>query len=144
MTDVLFRSNDISVGDETAPMPKASNEATTQPIIDIEPPFTNYRSEKNQSYIAKYLGIEEGWDDKNVYGKEINEIEEFFKDKIDRGDIDNSTEAVKETLKKYEKEIGCDKTERMVVKVQKLIAYLSFRRVVDEIERNSKIYGSTR
>jgi len=142
MTDVVFRGMDTPAQGETAPMPKVSHEATTQLTIDVEPPFTNYRGEKDQSYIAKYLGIEEGWNDKNVYGKEIDEIEQYFKDKIGRGDIDNTTEAVKETLKKYEKEIGYDKTERMVVKVQKLIAYLSFRRVVDEIERNSKIYGT--
>lgn len=141
MSDVVFRQSSTESA-EPVEQPTKSNEPTTQRDVEVEVPFTLYRQDKGKSLIAEYFGIEDGWDDKNVYGKEVEEIEQYFEDKIGQGGIENTPKAVKEVLKRYEKAIGYTPEERTVVKVQKLIAYLDFRRVVDGIEKNNQIYGN--
>jgi hypothetical protein len=142
MADVIFR--EAQAPTPVSKVAKPSTDPVTQRNVEIEPPFTFYTKTKNKSYIADYFGIDEGWGDKDAYGGDIDEIETYFKDKVERGHIENTTEAVKTLLKKYEKAIGLDKSERMVVKIAKMIAYLNFRRTVDGIERDSKKYGTTR
>jgi hypothetical protein len=122
--------------------PKPTNGPEVQPEVKVEVPFTLYRADKGKSLIAEHYGIEEGWDDKNVYGKEIDEIEEYFTEKIEKGDIENSPEVIKGLLKKYEADLKLEKEDRTVVKIQKLIAYLDFKKTVDDIVRNNYVYGN--
>jgi hypothetical protein len=61
---------------------------------------------------------------------------------VEDGSMENSTKAVKELLIKAEKDIKTDRSERLVVRIKKIIAYLNFKREVDEVVRNNLIYGN--
>lgn len=143
MTDVTFRSANESV-EEVQPIEPIKNGPTIQRGVKVEPAYTLYESANNgRTYIEEYFGIEDRWDDNEVDGREVDKINEYFKEKIEKGDIANTTEAVKTLLKKYQKRIeDWNESDRLVVKIQKLIAYLDLKKAIDDINKNNRIYGS--
>jgi len=139
MTDVYFNQGDTS-SSEPVEVEVADKGPKTAQDVDIEPAFTLYKSAKNKSYIADYLGLQDDYN-QEAYTEELETIEDYFKGKVEDGSMENSTEAVKDLLKKAEKELKLEKSERMVVRIQKLIAYLKFRQDVDGVIANNKKYG---
>jgi hypothetical protein len=136
-----FRSGSTVTETNTSPeVEVGSNEPTTQRDSDVEPAFTLYESAKNQSFIAEYLGLT-GDGNKEVYENEIQTIENYFKEKVKRGDIENTTDAVKSVLKKAEKDLKFEEEDRTVVKVEKLVAYLKFKLEVEDIMEKNRKYG---
>ncbi len=134
MTDISFRGADVVEPNVSPEVEEASNEPTTQKEMGIEGvPFTLYWQDKGESSLGEYFGISK--DKSGPWKIEFTEIETYFKDKIERGDMENSTEAVSGLLKEYEKKIGLDKFEPTLTKIPKILAYLEFRRKIDDLER---------
>jgi hypothetical protein len=147
MTGVVFRGESVNEPNVSQEQEKASNEPTTQRDSEVEPAFTIYESAKNKNPIGEYYGIEvngktsdgEGTD----YYSDFKAIEKYFREKIERGEIENTQEAVKLLLKKYEKTLEIEKSERLVVKIQKMLAYIKFKEEVDKILADNLKYGRT-
>jgi hypothetical protein len=106
----------------------------------IEVPFLDYRSEHKKSFCADFFELGD-MGNESVYDDDIGEIEGYLKEQIESGKMDNSTQSAKDKLKAMEKLVGYDKTERTVVKMAKLSAYVKFLRDIDNIESHSTKYG---
>ena len=101
----------------------------------VEVPYTEYQKETNQSYVAKRYDLGDTWNDPAGFKGEVGEIESFFKSQIERGKLDNTTKAVETKIKEYEEVAGIDKTERTVMKVAKLAAYIKFLKETQNLEK---------
>lgn len=105
----------------------------------IEVPFLDYRSEHKRPFCADFFELgEQG--NSEVYDDDIGVIEGYLKDLIDKGKMPNDTKIAKEKLKQMEKMVDYDKTERTVVKMAKLAAYVKFLKETDNIESQSNKY----
>jgi len=115
-------------------------------VIDskVEPPYLDYHREKGKPYIADYFGLGELWQDKvGGFKEELDTIDNYVKDEIEQGRLDNSTESVKELLKSIEKQIG-NKTERVTIKIAQMAAFTNFLYKNREIKNNQSKYGGSR
>ena len=106
---------------------------------NIEVPFLDYRSEHKRPFCADFFELGDSGNS-DVYDDDIGQIESYLKDQIDKGKMPNNTNIAREKLKQMEKMIGYDKTERNVVKMAKLAAYVKFLRETDNIESQSSKY----
>jgi hypothetical protein len=106
---------------------------------NIEVPYLDYRSEHKKPFCADFFELGE-FGDNSVYDDDIGEIENYLKKNVESGKMSNSTTAAKDKLKQMEKMVGYDKTERTVVKMAKLAAYVKFLQATDEIESQSNKY----
>ena len=134
----VFRSEQI---DTPVVVPKtASNkEIKVSGDSDVEVPFLDYRSEHKIPFCADFFELgEQG--NSEVYDDDIGEIEGYLKDLIDKGKMPNDTKMAREKIKQMEKMVGYDKTERTVVKMAKLAAYVKFLKETDDIESQSNKY----
>lgn len=117
-----------------APEVKVSGES------NVEVPFLDYRSEHKKPFCADFFELGD-MSNESVYDDDIGEIEDYLKEQIESGKMDNSIQSAKDKLKAMEKLVGYDKTERTVVKMAKLSAYVKFLRDIDNIESHSNKYG---
>lgn len=106
---------------------------------NVEVPFLDYRSEHKRPFCADFFELGDTGNSE-IYDDDIGEIESYLKEQIDKGKMPNNTSIAKEKLKQMEKMIGYDKTERNVVKMAKLAAYVKFLRETDNIESQSNKY----
>lgn len=118
-------------------------ETTVGGETKVSPPFKDYVSQYNHPYTVDYFGLGDTWEQKEGgFGKEVSIIESFIESEIDKGEIPNNIEAVKDVLKKLEKMTGIDKNERPLMKIETLAAYVEFLMKCDKIKFNIKRYGS--
>lgn len=132
MSDTVFRSRTVST-------PSAPVVAPSDPKVlgnsSVEVPYTEYQRETNESYVAKRYDLGDTWNDPAGFKEEVGQIEKFFKGEIERGKLDNTTKAVEAKIKEYEQVAGIDKTERTVMKIAKLAAYVKFLRETQNLEK---------
>jgi hypothetical protein len=139
--DVVVRTR-IEQPEQTE-LPKPTGKEIVTPKEDgVEVPFTDYELTKHKPYTADYFDIGPLWEDKvGGFKPEMLEIENYITNKIKQGQIDNTVKAVKEFYKKVEKLSGIDKTERTVVRIAKMAAYIKFMNESDGINKNNTKYG---
>jgi len=129
----------------------------TEPTVDIKTeakdkttvstdktivPYKDYESENGRPFVAEYYKLGDTWNDPNGgFSKEISLIQEFFNDRIEKGELPNNVEAIKEALKKMEKITNIDKNERPIVKIEVVSEYVKFLRNCDKIKFNLARYG---
>jgi hypothetical protein len=133
-----FRSAQVSTP-TVVPKTVKNNDLKVSGDSNVEVPFLDYRSEHKRPFCADFFELGELGND-NVYEDDIGQIESYLKDLIDKGKMPNDTNIAKEKLKQMEKMIGYDKTERKVVKMAKLAAYVKFLKETDDIESQSSKY----
>lgn len=135
-TNTNFRS---APSDTPYEAPKAPKDIKVGGESDIEVPYLDYRSEHKRPFCADFFELgEQG--NSEVYEDDIGVIEDYMKGLIDKGKIPNDTKMVREKIKQMEKMVGYDKTERTVVKMAKLAAYVKFLKETDNIESQSNKY----
>jgi len=148
MTDIVFRGKSVNEPNVSQEQESPSNEPTTQRDGQVPAAFTIYESATGKNPVGEYYGYDvssKSQDSEGTnYYTDFKEIEDFFKEKVDSGEIENTKEAVDSLLKKYEKLLGIEKSERIVVKLQKMVAYLKFKKEVDEIGKNILKYGGNK
>lgn len=106
-----------------------------QPMVgrnDIEPPFTDYESAHGHPFIVDHYELGDTWKEKmGGFFPEVTEITSYLMRQIGAKEIDNSNEAVKETIKKLERIANVKKSDRVVTKIAKVAAYVEFLNKVD-------------
>jgi hypothetical protein len=139
--DLVFRTKQApAVVEPMKPIQKGA-----EPLSDseIEPPYLDYEREKHQPYLVDYFNLGEYWQDKvGGFEKEIGTINNYIKDEIEQGRLDNSVEAVNAALKKIEKLAGFDKTERTTIKIAQMAAFTEFLYKTRDIKQNQYKYGN--
>lgn len=138
MTNTVFRSAQAPTT-QSVPQTVDSKDTLVSGESSIEVPFLDYRSEHKRPFCADFFDLGD-IGNSEVYSDDIGEIESYLKDQVDKGKMTNSISTAKEKLKQMEKMIGYDKTERTVVKMAKLAAYVKFLRETDNIESQSNKY----
>lgn len=140
MTSTTFKQlNNESAKTEILPKGK---DQPNQPVVEVEPPFLDYHSQKGKPLSVEYFELGDTWKLSDGFEKEITDIEEYFKEEVESGEIANSPKAVKNELKKIEKLLGLKDEERTVMRVGKVAAYIRFLLETKGLEMNVKRYGS--
>ena len=141
MSDTVFR-NPVDTSSQAAPTiegkPQAEEHASS-----IEGPYTDYAKLHNHPYIVDHYDLGSLWEIDGVYTNEVKTIEKYLSHCIDLG-MANDIKAVQESLKKIERMSGIEKTDRTVVKVGKVAAYIRFLNETENIKTNAIKYGTTR
>lgn len=131
MSDSTFRSKitptaaQVEAGKEK---PMGSPDTTPSSLTDhVEVPYTEYRSQNDKPYLVDHYEIGDTWQDGDGgFEYEVNTIDRYLNDKIESGLIDNKVGAIKEVIKKLEKQCGVNKEDRTVSKIAKMSAYAEF------------------
>lgn len=143
----------FKVAKTTAPQTATDSGATTKKTDSsvsadnaaIEVPYLDYERSEGRPFTAEYFNLGDTWDEPmGGYPKEIGVIEGYFEKKINEGEIANSSEAVKEELKKMLKFTGINKEERNVIKIETIAAYIKFLSTREEIKKNLRRYSNAR
>lgn len=127
----VFREAQEPTKQQEAPLSKPVEQVGT-PIETHAPDLlATYRDDMGKPYVAEYLGVNNVWDqDKNLQ-RDVEEIEGYLQEQVKSGSVDNSTKAGKEFLKNLERQAGLSRYESGAQRIQKLLAYIDFKRVVN-------------
>ena len=109
--------------------PKMGDGSTSEKS-NVEVPYTEYRMENKVPYTAKYLGIENVWDSKEMES-DISEIEDYLNELVTKGELDNTTETVGKKLKSIEKMANIDQMESKGERVIKLSSFIKYLKLLD-------------
>lgn len=139
MVDTTFRTPIKAVEETPEIMPER---ADSKPSLDNES-FLGYEMETQKPYLSEYFNVQETWNEPLAGFKEdFDVIDSYFKDKINHGEMEDTVEAVKEKLKWIEKMVNIDKTERTVMKIEKIKAFIRFLKETDLIKVNGAKYAT--
>jgi hypothetical protein len=106
--------------------------------------LATFHESTGKPYVAKYLGIEDIWDEPETGLKgDLVEIENYLRSQVEDQLIENSIEAGKSLLKRLEKGAEIRPEDRTTTKIDKLKAYIRFKSEVREAERNRAKYGKS-
>jgi len=140
MSESIARSGDTPAPQNTEPQAKGDGAGTHE--SDVEVPFTEYQKQHHKPFVADHFKLGDRWADEiGGFNTEVTSIEGYFKDKIEKGEMVNTTEAVREKLKGIYKLCNIDKTERTTMQIEKLAAYIDFLRKTDDIKLNHHKYS---
>ena len=108
---------------------------------DIEVPFMDYNKAKGSNFLVDHFDLGSMWEE--TFGEEVKAIENYLVSEIEQGRLDNSTNSVKEVLKKSLKVCGADKTDRKIVQMGLLAKYLEFMTETKKVRSLAGKYGSS-
>lgn len=143
MSDTVFRTPVSETVKETGTIPKGDGKVTL--IEDgnkVEVPFLDYEATYHKPLPVDFFKLMKWEDPEGGFKDEVKTIDNYLKKLVNSGNMDNSVENAKEKLKTIEKMVGADKTERTVVKIAKIAAYIKFLESCQEIEGNAKKYAN--
>ena len=144
MTDTVFRSKvtQTEVVPEAQKVVKRTDKFEEQKLSN-EIPYTDYEKFNHHPYLVDHFKLGDTWRDKiGGFEKEITNIEEYFRERINHGQMQNTTEAVKDTIKKIYKLCKIDKNERITMQIEKLSAYIEFLKKTDDIKLKHYKYAN--
>lgn len=109
---------------------------------NIEPLYLDYERENGQPFVVDYFDLGRHWADQSGgFPKEVAEIENYFREMIESGEMANSSKTVKDRLKEILKVTGMSKEERNVVKMETVAEYVKFLRKTSDIKHSITRYG---
>ncbi len=137
MNDVVIRKRQEVASAET------KNENIVNPEVQTatdktEVPYTEFEAENGVPYTAKYYSLGDKWE---AFGKEIQIINDYINEKINKGEIANSIKAVESEIRKIEKLHDLKDEERAVIKIGITASYIKFLNETDYIKMNTVKYG---
>lgn len=140
MTDTVFKQQAEPVKPEKTPEMKDDKAISADK--KVEPPFTSYRQVEGKPYTVEHFELGDYWNDpEGGFEEEIGQIEGYLKGKIERGEIADSVQAVKNELKQMMKINKLKDEQRTVVKMGTLAAYAKFLSETDNIKKTYMKYG---
>ena len=131
MADTVFRYQQAQTPTKEVSLIKGDTKSTHDTVI--EPPFTDYEKVHNHPFTVDYFELGNMWNQDGIYNKEVNTIEKYLKNCINKGHV-NDLNVVKDTMKKLEKTAGVEETDRTIVRVGKLATYVTFLLKTDNIK----------
>lgn len=140
MSDSTFRTK----AEPAAPEVHVPIEKSKAAIVDtkVDPPYLDWERETGKPYIVEYFGLGDLWKERvGGFEDEIKTINTYIRDEIEQGRLDNDSKAVKELLKRMEKQMGADKTDRTTMKIEQMAAFAQFLYKTRDIKNNMSKYG---
>lgn len=142
MSDNVFKTKQSTSDAPPVSFPHSADKSTTSVVNDVEPPYLDYQSVNKKPFSVDYFELGDLWDDPDGgFADEVSTVENYFKQLIESGEIENSPSAVKNKLKQIEKTVNTSKDERKVVRLGTIASYLRFLTETSGIRRNVKKYG---
>lgn len=139
MSDIVAR---------TRVAPPAAESTTPQVEVDksrhleteVEPPYTDYHQQKGRSYILDMYEVGELIDPR-TFETEVGDIEAYLEHQISSGEVNNTTESVKNEIKRIEKLVNVKKDARVSMRLALVAEYAKFLLKAEGIKRESAKYG---
>lgn len=100
--------------------------------------FTQYKGEQGHPYTAKYYGIENIYDEGDLFSDEISTVERYFRSKIESGALADTTQAIRDQIKSIEKVANIGKNEPTTMRISKLVAYVKFLQETDHLVKDQR------
>jgi len=134
-----FRSA-TDVKDIVSDTPNLPETNPDQPITGSEKAdgvFVGYEFDNGVPYIIDYFGVKETFKaDPEMYD-EAGEITQYLQDLVTTGQLDNSIAAVRAKIKQLEQLSGVDETDRINMKLTKLVEYAKFENRINQAKRSA-------
>jgi hypothetical protein len=142
MRDTIFKQVTDTKAETTNPVPETKRPSTGSEVNPAVP-YTDYAQQNPYPYLVEYFKLGDTWSEaQGGFTDEIARLDSYFTSKIESGEMANSTNAIKEELKKIEKLTNMNKEERAVIKVETLAAYTDFLAQTEDIKRRTVRYGN--
>lgn len=93
--------------------------------------FATYELDQKRPFMADYFEVGNVWDKEETLGRDLKEIEGYIRTQVEAEKVDNSIKAVKEYVKELERKAGLSRYESTSQRIQKILAYIDFRKVVE-------------
>ena len=103
----------------------------TGSVVDVSNLFATYEIDQKRPYTSDYFGVESVWDKEPALARDLKEIEGYVRDQVKKGDVANDTKAASKFMKEMERKAGLTGYESESQRIQKILAYVDFKRVVD-------------
>jgi hypothetical protein len=141
--ETVFRTQPkVDSGIET-PLPTEGKVASGVSTTKEEVPYLDYSKEHGMPHTALFFELGDRWADATGgFPKEVETIENYFREKITSGEMANSVMAVKDRLKEILKVTNMTKEERNLIKIETVAAYVKFLMEGDNIKQQVKRYGN--
>lgn len=147
MSDTVFRSAGVpgtSPQPETAQAPKD----TAIPVLEskVDTPFTEYEKTTGKPFVLEHYGLGHLANrgdiyDSSVFSGEVESINSYINHQIEKGEVSNTVDGVKNELKRIEKMINVKPDARSSMRIQLVAEYASFLLKSEGIKQNSFKYG---
>ena len=137
MADTVARTPVSSAND--APVPEAQNPDRPK-NGESEVPIALYEDLKGMPYSAEFFEVQEIWNNDNLTLKEdLGDIESYYKDLVQRGEIKDGKESFKKVVKEAES-ITNSIDSPIPVKIAKIAVWAKFMNQMGEITRRASTY----
>lgn len=93
--------------------------------------FSTYEEAAGRPLAADYFDIPNLWDENSALARDLQEIEGYVRQQLRTGSLENSVKAAKEFMKQLERDAGLTRYESAANRIQKLLSYIDFKRVVN-------------
>lgn len=138
-----FRGAQEHETEQTAQLPETDRNQPIQASEKAEGVFIGYQEDYGVPYVAQYFDIAEMYKGEPDSFTEVDTINDYIKQLISNGELDNTLKAVDAKIKAIEELAGVKPEERTVMKLVRLAEYCKFMNNIDNAKRNIKIYGRT-
>lgn len=92
--------------------------------------FSTYEEAAGRPLAADYFEIPNLWDENSHLARDLQEIEGYVRQQLRTGTLENSVKAAKDFIKQLERDAGLTRYESTATRIQKLLAYIDFKRIV--------------
>lgn len=140
MSDTVFRAK---AQPQAAPeTPKApEDKGVPRGVTEVEPPYTDYKKERGKPFIVDHYELGDMWNrfDKyaDMYVPEVDTIEQYMEHMIDKGEVNNTLDSVREEIKRIEKLVNVKKDSRASMRMELVSEYMNFLLKSEGIRRRS-------
>lgn len=93
--------------------------------------FATYEEDQGNPYSADYFEVKSIWKDEPTLANELKTIEGYIREKVTSKQLENNTKSAKKFIQELEKKAGTNQYENTNKRIQKLLAYIEFRKVVE-------------
>lgn len=126
----VFRSASPAV--DTAPAtPMPTGDPTGGSTTNETSLFATYEADQKKPYVANYFEVSDVWDKEPTLARDLKEIEGYVRSQVEGKKVDNTTKAAAQFLKELERKSGLTRYENTNQRINKLLAYVDFLKVVD-------------
>ncbi len=131
MSDSVIRTKQVVEPIAEAPTPIAVDERS--PVETHVPELlATYAEDMGKPYTATYFELDSVWDSEPTLSNELRTIEGFMQSEIKKGNLENNVKAGEQYLREIEKKAETNPYESTTKRIQKILAYIEFRRVIDK------------
>ena len=112
-----------------------TEESTEKETKDSQPEFSTYENDHKDPFLVEHFDLGKLWKEKDGgFKEEVDEINSYFEEKINKFEISDSIDAVKAEINKWIKLHDLKHETRKVKILETLQAYVKFLKKTDSIK----------